>query len=266
MGTIILCLAVILIILLTIIFWVFWYRKSLKIIQSGANLLDKIINTSQDYIYVKDRELRIMLCNETSARFRGRSPSEMIGKTDIELGLDPDMINGDKEKGIRGFKQDDLAVLGGATVHSLTDIWNINGQIYFFDTIKVPLRDASGHIIGVIGTSRDVTESKRIEDNLRRSNQLLACISHLQNFFIEENLSEQIFNNLLLEVLELTKSEYGFIAELITDSSGLRYLQTLSISNISWNDFPCPLYALMGSGKLLLLLGILPTAKIQNIT
>jgi PAS domain S-box-containing protein len=49
-----------------------------------------------------------------------------------------------------------------------------NGRVKYLHTIAHPVMDASGQIIEIIGTTMDVTERKRIEDSLRRSESHLA--------------------------------------------------------------------------------------------
>ncbi len=141
-----------------------------------TELLENVINSSTDYIFVKDRELRTILCNETFARALGKKPEELYGKTDIENGWDADLVKGNPEKGIRGFEQDDLAALAGNKVHSSSDLGNIGEEIRYFDSVKVPLKSSNGEVFGMLGISRDVTEQKQIElrdQALLRRNQVL---------------------------------------------------------------------------------------------
>jgi len=49
-----------------------------------------------------------------------------------------------------------------------------DGRIKYLHTIAHPVMDASGQIVEIIGTTMDVTERKRVEDSLRRSESHLA--------------------------------------------------------------------------------------------
>ncbi|HEC24260.1 MAG TPA: GAF domain-containing protein, partial [Chloroflexi bacterium] len=74
------------------------------------------------------------------------------------------LIEGDPERGIRGFRTDDRAVIEeGKTIHNPFDVvlWP-DGSEHILDTQKTPLYDAEGNIIGVLGVARDVTERERI--------------------------------------------------------------------------------------------------------
>ncbi len=144
-------------------------KRAEEKLANTAALLRDVINTSTDLIFLKDLQLRTILCNEAYARAVGKHPEELYGKTDIENGWNPELVRGDPAQGIRGFENDDREALRGQVVHNMSDPANVAGEIRIFDTVKLPLRDASGMIIGVLGVSREATERKRAEQALQES-------------------------------------------------------------------------------------------------
>lgn len=139
-------------------------RKRAEIeLRNKHHLLTAIINTSTDFIFVKDLELRTALCNEIFARALGRRPAELYGKTDIENGWPAELVKGNPEKGIRGYEQDDLDALRGKKIHNDYDPATVNGELRIFDTIKLPILDADGGIIGLLGLSCDITDHRAKE-------------------------------------------------------------------------------------------------------
>lgn len=64
---------------------------------------------------------------------------------------------------------------------------------------------------------------------------LLQAISAAQGFFIGHRDFAEIFDQLLVQLLSLTDSEYGYIGEVLQDEDGERYLRTQAISNIAWS-------------------------------
>ena len=65
---------------------------------------------------------------------------------------------------------------------------------------------------------------------------LLESITRAQNSFIAEQNTHRIFDQLLVSLLKLTNSEYGYIGEVVIKNDGTRFLRTHAISNIAWND------------------------------
>ncbi|GEM_PF-6314942 len=164
-------------------------------LERSNTYLDKIINSVPDMIFVKDRKLRTILCNEAFARAVGKHPSDLYGKNDIENGWFPELVKGNPEKGIRGFEQDDREALSGKTVHNPNDPANVGKEILIFDTIKLPLRSSQGDIMGVLGVARDITDYRRSEEKLvsamkelERSNRELEHFAYIASHDLQEPL------------------------------------------------------------------------------
>lgn len=109
---------------------------------------------------------------------------------------------------------------------------------------------------------RDISDRKRAEQSLQRTNQLLSAISAAQSRFITEADPGILFDNLLETLLELTQSEYGFIGEVLYDETGSTYidesymkmrgrpyLKTKAITNIAGDEDTRRLYEMhVGQG------------------
>ncbi|HRG46765.1 MAG TPA: GAF domain-containing protein, partial [Leptospiraceae bacterium] len=73
-------------------------------------------------------------------------------------------------------------------------------------------------------------------DLLNRKNAMLDMVNRLQQTFLSETTSNEVFENALKMLLDITESEYGFIGEVLQNSEGQPFLRTKSITNIAWND------------------------------
>jgi PAS domain S-box-containing protein len=148
-------------------------KAALVALTASENLLRSVIDSSTDYIFVKDRNLRTVLCNEAFARALGKTVAEVSGKTDIENGWAPELVKGDPALGLKGWEDDDLRALNGETVRALDEPRNIAGGIRYLETVKTPLR-THGEIIGLVGVSRDITQQKLVREEIRLGRERLA--------------------------------------------------------------------------------------------
>ncbi|HUX13607.1 MAG TPA: ATP-binding protein [Spirochaetia bacterium] len=138
---------------------------------SNSALLRNLFEVSPNSLYVKDTELRIVLCNETYARGLGKSSEELYGKTDMENGFPAELVNGRPDKGISGLERNDRKALSGTPVTVLGEIGWYGGETRVVDTVRLPLRNESGDVIGVFGTICDSADRLRTEEASRRSEQ-----------------------------------------------------------------------------------------------
>jgi len=182
-----------------------------------ATLLENVINSTPDLIIVKNKQLQTILCNEAGAKAVGKSRQAMLGKTDIENGWDPELVNGNPQKGIRGFMHDDMDALTGINVHNPYDPANVGGDIRIFDSYKRPLKNADDEIIGLLLIARDVTERINTEEQLRRS-QKMDALGKLTGGIAHD------FNNMLGVILGYSELLQNTLAN---DSKPARYIEQI---------------------------------------
>jgi len=94
----------------------------------------------------------------------------------------------------------------------------------------------------VLALNRASTELNKRDLAVCQGQQLLQTIHRLQSGFIAEQHVHELFTEMLGRLLELTRSEYGFIAEVLYQDNGEPYMKTHAISNIAWNEQTRTLY------------------------
>ena len=143
-------------------------RQGVEILEQERNLLRTLIDTlpSSVYIYIKDFECRYVINNLAHLKSMGlSSQEEAVGKTSLDFYPKQyaTMFIEDEREVIRtgeGFiNKEELSISkSGEGVR-----WHL--------TTKIPLRDSTGKIVGLVGMSSDITERKRIEEALRESEE-----------------------------------------------------------------------------------------------
>lgn len=129
-------------------------------------LLRAIIDLLPESIYAKDRNGRKTLANQTDVRYMGvASEAEALGLTDSE--------SYPAEIAARFQEADEQVIELGKAVVNHEELLFVQGERRYLLTSKVPLRDASGAIIGIIGVGRDITELKEAELALHELNRTL---------------------------------------------------------------------------------------------
>jgi diguanylate cyclase (GGDEF)-like protein/PAS domain S-box-containing protein len=128
--------------------------------QGERELFRAMIDQVPDYLFVKDRDSRFVVANKAVARDLGLEPDELIGKTDLDL--HPPALASQ-------FFADEQYVV--STEQPMLDIEEFviqsSGQQKWLSTSKVPLRNAAGEVIGLVGISRDVTDRLKAEARIQ---------------------------------------------------------------------------------------------------
>ncbi len=141
-------------------------------LEQSEQLFKTVINATPDWIFIKDTQFRYIFVNKGYAEALNNQPEEFYGKTDVEMGFPHDLIFGDKDKGIRGFRADDIDVLNGCTLQNPYDPATFSdGSLHIFDTYKTPLYDSNKEIYAALGIARDITILKQSEEELRHLSQ-----------------------------------------------------------------------------------------------
>jgi len=122
-------------------------------------LISRIISNIPHAVFWKDGNSDYLGCNENFAVAVGmNSPSDVIGKSDFDLGWD----RGDAEF----FRRCDQEVMsaGIPLLNMENTIKGTEGKDVILLTSKVPLRNAAGNVIGVLGIFSDITQRKLEEE------------------------------------------------------------------------------------------------------
>ncbi len=129
-------------------------------------LLAAVMEAVPGVVYAKDRAGRMLAANRGTADLVGKPLLEIIGRTDREFLDDPAQAAAVEVNDRRIMAKNDVEVLEEKV--SLPD-----GTCATWLSTKAPFRDADGMVVGLVGSSIDISERKRAEEALLHLNETL---------------------------------------------------------------------------------------------
>lgn len=130
------------------------------------DILRAALAQAPDYHYVKNLDHRFVVANLNVAHYNGfERASEMIGLSDLDI-----------EPGERGhalIAQEREILASGKPMIDIEEHVVRDGRARWFTTSKVPLRNRNGDLIGLAGVTIDITDRKRLEQELQASRDIV---------------------------------------------------------------------------------------------
>jgi PAS domain S-box-containing protein len=135
-------------------------KKMEDALRESKDYLDKIINSIGDPIFVKDRLHRYVLINNAHCSVAGLAREEIIGMTSHDVFP--------KDQADIFFEKDEEVFETGRENVNEERVTNAQGIVHTVITRKTLHTDKAGNKF-LVGIARDITDRKRIEDELRQA-------------------------------------------------------------------------------------------------
>ncbi len=163
-----------------------------------ANMLRLMCDNVPDLIWAKDLNNRFIFTNKAmcDVLLSAVDTDEPVGKDDMFFALRQRQLHPDNPNW-HTFGElcvnSDAVTLQNARASEFDEFGNVRGAYLFLDVRKAPFINEQGEVIGVVGSGRDVTAQKVVEDRLQQMALVLEhsgeglMISDADNHIVDVN-------------------------------------------------------------------------------
>ncbi len=132
--------------------------------EDANRVLQAIIDCMSDWVWEVDAEGRYTYCSPKVEKHLGYQPDEMLGRAFYDLMSDEESLQ--TQIAFRESARQQLQIKN-------LENWCIakDGRRVLFSTNAVPILDETGNLVGYRGVDTDLTEHRRMEENLRNSEE-----------------------------------------------------------------------------------------------
>ncbi|WP_024851046.1 EAL domain-containing protein [Hydrogenovibrio kuenenii] len=197
------------------------------------NHLNLLINTIPDLIWLKDVNGIYLSCNPRFESLFGAKEKDIVGKTDYDF-VDVEVAD--------FFRAHDVNAME-ADVPTENEEWLTfaeNGYKGLFSTVKTPMKDKRGNVIGVLGVARDITKRKEDQAKLERLTKIYSALSQTNEAIIQCSSEEELYNKVCEITVKYAEMKMAWVGSLDEQSGKVipiaregvnsAYLQGLEIS------------------------------------
>ena len=151
-------------------------KKAKEALKVSENKYRTLLENLPQKIYLKDKDSVYISCNENYTKELKIRAAEIAGKTDYDFFP--------KELAEK-YRADDKRIMKSGKTEDINEKYVQRGKEIFVHTVKTPVKDQAGNVIGILGIFWDITAHRQAQK------RLLAYQKRLRDLASEMSLTEE---------------------------------------------------------------------------
>ncbi len=156
---------------------------------------EAILSNIPDIAWLKDRDCRVIAVNEPYILACGKEAQELVGKTDMEIW--PPYL-------ALKYRADDREVMNSGQRKRVEEpIKDKKGQIFWVETIKTPIFNERGEVVGTAGIARDISVRRRMEEALQQVSRALKAVTECHQALLRATNEAELLSEVCRIIVEV---------------------------------------------------------------
>ncbi len=147
-------------------------------------LLQEVIDNIKGEVFIKDTNGKYLFVNNAYEKDFGVDKNEVIGKDDFFV-FSPEVA--------KKLQENDKRIMESKIAETVEESGEVKGKIVTYRTNKVPLIDEDGEVYGICGIGFDITQQKRLEEALWKSENEMRIVTNNVPALIAYVDKEQVY-------------------------------------------------------------------------